>query len=143
MKEESNNGGVSPVIGVILMVSISVILATIIGTFVLGMGNQIEQESSPSSKVLVIEEDRRVFNEDNLEVGEEPFFSEDDVGEYARVEFKHSGTFKAKFRGDGILIDTNKYDVDSGERIRVQPVKDGEAVDREFDILIISPVEES
>ena len=39
---------VSPVIGVILMVAITVILAAVIGTFVLGLGNQL-QSSSPSA----------------------------------------------------------------------------------------------
>lgn len=35
--------GVSPVIGVILMVAITVILAAVIGTFVLGLGDQLNQ----------------------------------------------------------------------------------------------------
>jgi len=35
--------GVSPVIGVILMVAITVILAAVIGTFVLGLGESLEQ----------------------------------------------------------------------------------------------------
>jgi flagellin-like protein len=35
--------GVSPVIGVILMVAITVILAAVIGTFVLGLGDQVSQ----------------------------------------------------------------------------------------------------
>lgn len=39
--------GVSPVIGVILMVAITVILAAVIGTFVLGLGDSIE--SSPQA----------------------------------------------------------------------------------------------
>ena len=34
---------VSPVIGVILMVAITVILAAVIGTFVLGLGDQVSQ----------------------------------------------------------------------------------------------------
>ncbi|MFB6108788.1 MAG: type IV pilin [Haloplanus sp.] len=38
---------VSPVIGVILMVAITVILAAVIGTFVLGLGSGVQQ-SSPS-----------------------------------------------------------------------------------------------
>jgi len=33
---------VSPVIGVILMVAITVILAAVIGTFVLGLGDQVQ-----------------------------------------------------------------------------------------------------
>ncbi len=39
---------VSPVIGVILMVAITVILAAVIGTFVLGLGDQI-QTTTPSA----------------------------------------------------------------------------------------------
>ncbi|QLG29855.1 type IV pilin N-terminal domain-containing protein (plasmid) [Halorarum halophilum] len=39
---------VSPVIGVILMVAITVILAAVIGTFVLGLGNNL-QETSPNA----------------------------------------------------------------------------------------------
>ena len=36
---------VSPVIGVILMVAITVILAAVIGTFVLGLGNNVQQNA--------------------------------------------------------------------------------------------------
>ncbi|WP_396611912.1 type IV pilin [Haloferax sp. S1W] len=38
----TDDGAVSPVIGVILMVAITVILAAVIGTFVLGLGEQTE-----------------------------------------------------------------------------------------------------
>ncbi len=38
-----DNQGVSPVIGVILMVAITVILAAVIGTFVLGLGDSLQQ----------------------------------------------------------------------------------------------------
>jgi flagellin-like protein len=37
--------GVSPVIGVILMVAITVILAAVIGTFVLGLGDSVQQNA--------------------------------------------------------------------------------------------------
>jgi len=43
--------GVSPVIGVILMVAITVILAAVIGTFVLGLGDSLEQ--APQSQLSV------------------------------------------------------------------------------------------
>jgi flagellin-like protein len=39
----SDDRGVSPVIGVILMVAITVILAAVIGTFVLGLGDSLQQ----------------------------------------------------------------------------------------------------
>ena len=38
----NDNDAVSPVIGVILMVAITVILAAVIGTFVLGLGDQVQ-----------------------------------------------------------------------------------------------------
>ena len=40
---------VSPVIGVILMVAITVILAAVIGTFVLGLGDQVQQTTPQTS----------------------------------------------------------------------------------------------
>jgi flagellin-like protein len=40
-----DDSAVSPVIGVILMVAITVILAAVIGTFVLGLGDQVEQNA--------------------------------------------------------------------------------------------------
>jgi flagellin-like protein len=41
----NDDDAVSPVIGVILMVAITVILAAVIGTFVLGLGEQVEQNA--------------------------------------------------------------------------------------------------
>jgi len=43
--ETTDDSAVSPVIGVILMVAITVILAAVIGTFVLGLGDQVEQNA--------------------------------------------------------------------------------------------------
>jgi flagellin-like protein len=42
---DNEERAVSPVIGVILMVAITVILAAVIGTFVLGLGDQVQQTS--------------------------------------------------------------------------------------------------
>jgi flagellin-like protein len=42
---DESERAVSPVIGVILMVAITVILAAVIGTFVLGLGDQVQQTS--------------------------------------------------------------------------------------------------
>ena len=43
-----NARAVSPVIGVILMIAITVILATVVGTFMLGVGNNIDR-NAPSA----------------------------------------------------------------------------------------------
>jgi len=47
----SEDRGVSPVIGVILMVAITVILAAVIGTFVLGLGDSLNQ--APQAQIDV------------------------------------------------------------------------------------------
>ena len=46
---DSDDRAVSPVIGVILMVAITVILAAVIGTFVLGLGDQIGDSAPQAS----------------------------------------------------------------------------------------------
>jgi len=46
----TDDRAVSPVIGVILMVAITVILAAVIGTFVLGLGDQV-QNNAPSANL--------------------------------------------------------------------------------------------
>lgn len=45
----ADDDAVSPVIGVILMVAITVILAAVIGTFVLGLGDQVQNTSPQAS----------------------------------------------------------------------------------------------
>jgi archaeal type IV pilus assembly protein PilA len=45
---DGEDRGVSPVIGVILMVAITVILAAVIGAFVLGLGGDLESSSAPT-----------------------------------------------------------------------------------------------
>jgi len=46
---DDNERGVSPVIGVILMVAITVILAAVIGAFVLGLGDQVSNNAPQAS----------------------------------------------------------------------------------------------
>jgi flagellin-like protein len=61
---------VSPVIGVILMVAITVILAAVIGTFVLGLGNQVGN-SAPSTS-LTISDAGNNYNATNLSASVPP-----------------------------------------------------------------------
>ncbi|KTG09573.1 hypothetical protein AUR64_16420 [Haloprofundus marisrubri] len=49
MFNQGENRAVSPVIGVILMVAITVILAAVIGTFVLGLGDQVGNSAPQAS----------------------------------------------------------------------------------------------
>lgn len=56
LESVGDDRAVSPVIGVILMVAITVILAAVIGVFVLGMGDQL-QESPPNAQVSITDID--------------------------------------------------------------------------------------
>jgi flagellin-like protein len=51
-----DDDAVSPVIGVILMVAITVILAAVIGTFVLGLGDQVSNTSPQASFTFNLED---------------------------------------------------------------------------------------
>jgi flagellin-like protein len=78
---DESERAVSPVIGVILMVAITVILAAVIGTFVLGLGDQVQQ-TSPNAQ----------WNWDNpasdqLDVTHEG----GDTVEVNNIDFSHSG----------------------------------------------------
>ena len=58
--QTDDDRAVSPVIGVILMVAITVILAAVIGTFVLGLGEEVE--SNPSAGVTINDTDYVTLN---------------------------------------------------------------------------------
>ena len=53
----TDDSAVSPVIGVILMVAITVILAAVIGTFVLGLGDQVQDTAPQASFAFDYTED--------------------------------------------------------------------------------------
>jgi len=53
----NDDGAVSPVIGVILMVAITVILAAVIGTFVLGLGDSVSQNAQAGVSFDVVSSD--------------------------------------------------------------------------------------
>lgn len=57
MKKKLNDSAISPVVGVILMVAITVILATIIGATVLNMGNLVTKNYIVSATAQSISED--------------------------------------------------------------------------------------
>jgi len=79
---------VSPVIGVILMVAITVILAAVIGTFVLGLGDQVqsttpqaqfgfdvEQNHADGTKVVITHESGDTISGSDLKVSATTTFS--------------------------------------------------------------------
>lgn len=58
----TDDRAVSPVIGVILMVAITVILAAVIGSFVLGLGNSVQQTAPNANFQFDFEENSGVYN---------------------------------------------------------------------------------
>jgi flagellin-like protein len=63
----TDDDAVSPVIGVILMVAITVILAAVIGTFVLGLGDQVSN-TSPQASFTFDHEDNDATTQDRLTI---------------------------------------------------------------------------
>lgn len=94
----SDDRGVSPVIGVILMVAITVILAAVIGTFVLGLGNQMGQSAPQAS------------------------FGADYDGSADELQITHEGGDKMAASDLSVVVDGNSdpistYDVDESSDI--------------------------
>ena len=74
----ADDDAVSPVIGVILMVAITVILAAVIGTFVLGLGDDLGQTAPSASYDL--DQNGNLFHDggDPIVAGEVSFTGEDE-----------------------------------------------------------------
>ncbi|WP_319799817.1 type IV pilin N-terminal domain-containing protein [Salarchaeum japonicum] len=70
--DADDDRAVSPVIGVILMVAITVILAAVIGAFVLNLGNDI-QNTAPQASIQVVDAGDN-FDADNMDNGTAMFY---------------------------------------------------------------------
>ena len=79
--------GVSPVIGVILMVAITVILAAVIGTFVLGLGENVSQ-TAPQASIAISDADDGWSND----------------GNYSAVSLTHNGGDEIKASDTEIVV---------------------------------------
>jgi len=90
----NNEQGVSPVVGVILMVAITVILSVAIGIFLLGIG---QPNSTSVSQVNIVEENSNVVVTVN------------DMGTADAVIVRQSGTENELTRtGESVTLDSNK-----------------------------------
>ena len=136
-KTPDDNRAVSPVIGVILMVAITVILAAVIGTFVLGLGDQVQTTApttsfdSGQSTVNIDDEDFTAvtiahdggdrLDADNIDVtvdGETAWGVEEDGTDNVTQALWNSGTISA---GSSITVvagvtpdDTHLQDFEDG-----------------------------
>lgn len=99
VKAGGTERAVSPVIGVILMVAITVILAAVIGVFVLGLGDELG-ETQPSATVSFTEH---------------PEYPEEAAEDYVRLSHSSGDTLDLSDSEYTILVDGNTVDVVDGE----------------------------
>jgi flagellin-like protein len=103
---------VSPVIGVILMVAITVILAAVIGTFVLGLGDQVS-ETAPQAQ-FTFDYDSSAYDLTATHDGGDPIEANNLVAvgdinsSQAASEVEDDGTVNvAMSAGTSVVIETN------------------------------------
>jgi flagellin-like protein len=90
------NRAVSPVIGVILMVAITVILAAVIGAFVLEIGDQ--QETAPNTS----------FDSEQYEWFHNQQYDKSSQFNLTRVRITHAGGDKIDYRNHRVSVNGNK-----------------------------------
>jgi len=120
----ADDDAVSPVIGVILMVAITVILAAVIGTFVLGLGDSVSQnaqvgvtfDETDTDEVTVTINSVQSADEISIKTsdgGDEPSTTSPSAGETLTVGSLSSGekiTVTATYEGSTNVIDSYTYE---------------------------------
>ncbi|GAB3412565.1 hypothetical protein GCM10027435_05420 [Haloparvum alkalitolerans] len=112
----TDDRAVSPVIGVILMVAITVILAAVIGTFVLGLGDSVQQSSPSASFGFDFNSDTNVTisHEGGDSIPGEQLATTADGSSLAGNDWNTTGTVNA-----GTSVELNNSANWSGETVRV------------------------
>ena len=126
----ADDDAVSPVIGVILMVAITVILAAVIGTFVLGLGGQV-QDNAPSAQftfnekndgnLTITHDGGQTVNVDNINVSGDANI---DAASAGNAECQQDDWGNTTWSGDGELSAGDSCtiyasELSSGEEIRI------------------------
>jgi len=128
---------VSPVIGVILMVAITVILAAVIGTFVLGLGDQVQSTTPQASFGFDQSTENFDYNVDNDETAVETLTITHESGDSIpesnlRVSVEGDTAFDADEEDgstDGVWDGTEE--VSAGSSVRIVGYTSADTVDEE------------
>ncbi|MBO4246673.1 type IV pilin N-terminal domain-containing protein [Halomicrobium sp. IBSBa] len=121
----NDDDAVSPVIGVILMVAITVILAAVIASFVLGLGDQTsttptasfsfdyEQTDASNERgvVTITHDSGDPINEDELYVRGSGFESSGDISGTSSVDQDSAGTWQGTSSSDSEVVAGDSNDV--------------------------------
>ncbi|GGC67510.1 type IV pilin [Haloferax sulfurifontis] len=118
----SESRAVSPVIGVILMVAITVILAAVIGTFVLGLGDQVGDTAPQASFSFDYDDDSNILTITH-ESGDAIPFERLSVSENSDASVTDETTGDANSddnmnAGDTIAVDFGS-DLSDGDEVRL------------------------
>ena len=109
---------VSPVIGVILMVAITVILAAVIGSFVLGLGNSVQQTAPNANFEFDFSETGSGHDVTATHTGGDTI-PDGDTLELAGTNESDDGSFSTEF---------DNYPVNAGSSVSQSDVKNGSTV---------------
>jgi len=124
----SEDRAVSPVIGVILMVAITVILAAVIGAFVIGLGDQASETTPQASfsfdfqgtdNVTITHDGGQTLQNDSIRVTIDNIDEEINTSEWANDdgEIRAGSSFDVV---DDTDLDENDFtEVNSGDTVRV------------------------
>jgi len=133
----SDNRAVSPVVGVILMVAITVVLAAVVGTFALGMADQMLRSTPTASVSFSIENETqrisithsagKTLGASNVEIKSTQQFSyaADTTANVTSADWEAIGGGGDVSAGDTVTIEANEWDASAndgdfaGETIRV------------------------
>ncbi|WP_049913386.1 type IV pilin [Haloferax prahovense] len=106
----ADDGAVSPVIGVILMVAITVILAAVIGTFVLGLGGQTATAPQASFSFDYNNNSANAAGGDGVE-GDVLKITHESGSQIAAARLSVAITGAVDGSGNSESLDTNKPDI--------------------------------
>ncbi|ELK55821.1 type IV pilin [Haloferax volcanii] len=118
----NDDSAVSPVIGVILMVAITVILAAVIGTFVLGLGDQVSETSPQASfdfDYTNTSGDLTITHESGTSIDADSVSISGPVGDDGDTWADIDGSATEITAGSSITVTANGSSFDSGETVRV------------------------
>jgi flagellin-like protein len=115
----ADDDAVSPVIGVILMVAITVILAAVIGTFVLGLGGSVQQTAPQASFT---------FDYDNTGGSATP-----DLGSDGDLTMTHDGGDSVPNSRLKVTDGSSTFDGDGGNLWSSSPVSAGDSATASID----------
>jgi flagellin-like protein len=128
---DDSDRGVSPVIGVILMVAITVILAAVIGAFVLGLGDQVSNNAPQATINFEFDDDANLTVEHNggqdvelerlsINVGGNELYA-DGTNNTTNTKMSNGGWDDPVNTGDSLDLEVNKSHVSdtTGEPVRL------------------------